>query len=235
MNLLNDIRAALHTHADQLRARHLQRFFKTAPGQYGAGDRFIGVRVPQIRAVANQYKHTSFAVLTPLITSPIHEERTLALVILVNAYKKKQGDKCEAIVAFYLQHIEHINNWDLVDISAPHIMGSHFCKKENGALRQALAKSPNMWYRRIAVVSCFYDIRQNDYTAILQLATMLRRDTEDLIHKALGWMLREVGKRHKGLLQDFLNTYAANLPRTMLRYAIEKFAYDERRYYLAKK
>ena len=235
MKGLNDLRTALHAHASELFARDVQRFFKTGPGQYSAGDQFIGVRMPQIRAVAKEYKDTPLDVLVPLITSSIHEERALTLVMLVNAYKSNQGTNRDAIVAFYWSYIDHINNWDLVDISAHHILGHHFYTTKHDARRRALAKSANMWHRRIAVVSCWYDIRHHDYEAILDLAKKLRFDQEDLIHKALGWMLRDMGKRDKGLLESFLDEYGPELPRTMLRYTIERFTPNERRYYLSKK
>lgn len=197
----------------------LQRFFKTAPGQYGAGDQFLGVTVPIQRAIAKKHLDLNFLELEKLLHSKFHEERLTALLILVEKFKI--GDQ-EKIFRFYLKNTRYINNWDLVDLSADKICGAWLMDKDKKIL-YTLAKSRNLWERRIAMLSCFHFIKNNEFKDALKLAKILLTDDHDLIHKAVGWMLREIGKRNLGVEIAFLEQYATLMPRTMLRYAIEKF------------
>jgi 3-methyladenine DNA glycosylase AlkD len=209
----------------------LQRFFKTAPGEYGAGDRFIGIRVPVLRRLAREFRALPMRDVTALLHSPIHEERLLALLILVDAYQRADETGRAEIYALYLKNLDRINNWDLVDSSAPYIVGRHLAERSRKILFR-LARSKNLWHRRVAMLATFHFIRQNDFADALQLAEKLRDDDHDLMHKAVGWMLREIGKRDLAELQNFLNQHAVLMPRTMLRYAIEKLSERERQRYL---
>jgi 3-methyladenine DNA glycosylase AlkD len=212
-------------------AIHSQRFFKTGPGEYGEGDVFIGVRVPVIRKVAKEFRDLPLNEFENLLRSDIHEERLLALVILVSQFKKSDGPVRRRIYDVYLGNTEHINNWDLVDVSAPQIVGAYLEDRSRRPLYR-LVKSSSLWERRIAILATFHFIRQSDFDDTIRISTMLIKDKEDLIHKAVGWMLREVGKRDLSTEEAFLNEHAAILPRTMLRYAIEKFSKQKRRLYI---
>jgi 3-methyladenine DNA glycosylase AlkD len=229
---------ALKALANPAKAIILQRFFKTGPGQYGEGDVFIGVTVPQIRSLVKQFRSDSFEAIEKLMASKIHEERALGVFMLVDAAKQaakaKDAKKAKACHDFYLSHLEGINNWDLVDLSAQHVVGAWLFDKDRSVLTK-LARSKNMWHRRVAVLSSFYFIYQGDYADTLKLCEMLLEDPQDLSHKATGWMLREVGKRG-GLkeLKSFLEKHGKRMPRTMLRYAIERFAEGERKAWLEK-
>jgi len=229
--MLNDIRAALREHADDSHAKTLQRFFKTGTGQYGEGDGFIGVRVPATRRVAKKYQDLSLPDALTLLKSPIHEERLLALIILVHKYRKGSPVEQAEIYLEYLSNTNYVNNWDLVDSSAEHIVGAHLKNRRRSTL-YALANSNCLWERRIAIMSTFHFIKNNDFDETLKLAEMLIADDEDLIHKAVGWMLREVGKRDQETEETFLRKYHQQMPRTMLRYAIEKFPENIRQQYL---
>lgn len=208
-------------------------FFKTGPGDYAEHDQFLGVPTPRLREIAKRYRELSLAMITNLLQSPINEERLLALMMLVERYQKGNQSTQEDIFQLYLAHIRHINNWNLVDASAHHIVGAHLYTQDKSVLL-ALASSSVLWHRRIAIVSTWYFIRHNDYTWTIKIAETLLADQEDLIHKAVGWMLREMGKRHIMYLIDFLNTYASQMPRTMLRYAIEKLPCETRKDYLTR-
>lgn len=231
---LHNIKALLHNHRDEKRAKQLQKFCKTGPGEYGEGDQFIGVSVPMIRKVAAQCKDLALEEVDIFLQSPIHEERHLALIVLVNRFKKGNSTIQKAIFELYVQRLNCVNNWDLVDVSAPTIVGGYLHTYPQPLLTK-LAHATNLWHRRIAIVSTFHFIRQGNYTPTIELATLLREDREDLIHKAVGWMLREVGLRDIATTKAFLDLYGAHLPRTMLRYAIERFAPEERAYYMALK
>jgi len=211
--------------ADPEDARFLQGFFKTGRGEYGEGDRFIGVRVPALRALARVLRGMPLSDTAELLRSPVHEERLLALIVLVEAYARAdtRADARAQVAIFrlYLAHTRYINNWDLVDTSAPQIVGRHLEHRSRRILTR-LARSSSLWERRIAIVSTFYFIRQDDHAEAIRIATMLLGDAHDLIHKATGWMLREAGKRDPGTLRAFLDRHAAVMPRTMLRYAIER-------------
>ena len=212
-------------------ARFLQGFFKTGVGQYGEGDIFLGIRVPEVRKLANEYKNLPFKELLSLLKSPYHEVRLFALISFVNAFAK--GDKITQKKTYdlYLANTGYINNWDLVDISAPKIVGAYLLTKSRKPLYQ-LAKSKSLWERRISVLSTFYFIKYNYYKDALKIAGILLQDKEDLIHKAVGWMLREIGKRDTQVAEAFLQKHCRTMPRTMLRYAIERFTPSKRRMYL---
>ncbi|GBE31680.1 DNA alkylation repair enzyme [bacterium BMS3Bbin05] len=229
--MLEDIRAALREHADESDAIALQRFFKTGPGEYGDGDRFLGVRVPATRRVARKYRDLPLADTKTLLHSAIHEERLLALIILTHKYQKGTSDERAEIYRIYLDHTEYINNWDLVDTSAEHIVGAYLKERLRKPLH-VLAKSESLWERRIAIMATFHFIKNREFDETLRIAEMLVADTEDLIHKAVGWMLREVGKREINTEESFLKKHYQCMPRTMLRYAIEKFPEEIRQQYL---
>ena len=228
-----DISLLIHECADPQRAIGTAKFFKCGPGEYGEGDRFIGVTSPQIRAVVKKvWRDTPHAEVVALLQSPIHEERSAALSIWVNRYAKADEAGRREIYEAYLAHTARINNWDLVDISAEYIVGPWLEDKPRKPL-YALAKSRSVWERRIAIISTLHFIRLGDFADTLAIAETLLNDREDLIHKATGWMLREVGKRNEAALRGFLDTHATKMPRTALRYAIEKFGKETRAHYLA--
>lgn len=224
-------RTALKRHARSDKAKGLQRFFKTAPGEYGHGDIFIGVMVPQTRQVAREFAELPLLEVTKLLRSRVHEERLLALIILVNRFERGAQQERRAIYQFYMRHRPHINNWDLVDASASQIVGGFLMDRDRWPLRK-LANSRSLWDRRIAVVACFCFIRESDFADILWLAERLMKDKEDLMHKAIGWMLREMGKRDPKALEKFLDLHASEMPRTMLRYSIEKLSAQKRKAYM---
>jgi 3-methyladenine DNA glycosylase AlkD len=218
---------------DPERAKLLKRFFKTGQGEYGEGDEFLGgITVPQLRALAKKYKDVELKELQELISDKYHEYRQMALFILVNKYKKaKQEIEKKDLVDFYLKNRKYVNNWDLVDCSAPYITGDYFFDKDKKIL-YGYVKSKELWEKRIAVLSTFGFIKNNSFEDALKIAEILLEDKHDLIHKAVGWMLREVGNKNKDLEKKFLDKHVKKMPRTMLRYAIEKFPEKERLYYL---
>jgi len=209
----------------------LQRFFKTGPGEYGAGDRFLGIRVPAIRKLAAELDELALRDVASLLRSPFHEERLLALLLFVRLFRRGDAKQRERIYNLYLKNTRFINNWDLVDLTAPHIVGAYLVDKSKKPL-QHLARSALLWERRIAIVATFQFIRLDDFGPTLKVAGLLLSDTEDLIHKAVGWMLREVGKRDIEAEEAFLVRHYRGMPRTMLRYAIERFPERKRRQYL---
>jgi 3-methyladenine DNA glycosylase AlkD len=217
--------------ADAQKAKILSSFFKTGPGQYGEGDRFLGIPVPKIRAFAKTCCALSLDDLQTILRSPFHEERVLALVTLTEQFKTGDGPARQAIFDFFLANTTSINNWDLVDITVPHIIGGHLFDKSRAVLHR-LAKSKNMWERRIAIVATFYFIRRHQFHDTLKIAETLLEDKEDLIRKAVGWMLREVGKRDEKVLEEFLNAHVQRVSRTTLRYAIERFPEKKRKAFL---
>ncbi len=236
-NLSQSLIQSLHQHANKDKALLSQRFFKTAHGQYGHGDIFLGLTVPQQRHIAKQYFHLSLPQLQTLLQTNIHEQRLISLIILTEQYKIATKEKNEpqqkAIYNLYLNNTNWINNWDLVDISAPNIVGNYLLDKERNILSQ-LAHSPHLWEKRIAIVSTFTFIRNHQFQDTLQISKILLNDQHDLIHKAVGWMLREVGKKDQAVLEQFLQQHLKQLPRTTLRYAIEKFPKQKRKEYLKK-
>lgn len=213
-------------------AAHHQRFFKTGKGEYGEGDRFLGIKVPPLRAIAKKYYTIDMRNLQELISSKYHEIRLVAIYILVLKYKKAKTDKDQkTIYDFYLAHTKNINNWDLVDASAHYIVGPYLFNRDK-AIIYKLAASKNLWERRIAMMTTFHFIKNKHYDDAFKIAELLLQDQQDLIHKAVGWMLREIGKRNKEAEEKFLSKYYRKMPRTMLRYAIEKFTPAERKEYL---
>jgi 3-methyladenine DNA glycosylase AlkD len=228
-----EIKKKIRKYSSKERAENLQRFFKTAPGEYGYGDIFIGLTVPQIRKIAKEHKALKLDDTLRLLKSPIHEERLLSLIIMVSRFKEGSDRDKKRIYDAYLKNTKYINNWDLVDLTAPHITGA-FLKSGGRKKLCELAVSKDLWERRIAILSTFYFIRNNSFADTLKIAKILLNDKEDLIHKATGWMLREVAKRDKKLVEDFLTIHYKRLPRTTLRYAIERFPEKERKSYLSR-
>ena len=222
----------LREFADPKQAAILARFFKTGPGQYGEGDRFIGIKVPVTRKVAREFKNLPLAEIECLLRSEIHEERLLALVILAGQFEKGDDDARRLIYDAYLANTGRINNWDLVDLSAPQIVGGYLETRSRKPLDR-LAKSASLWERRISILATFWFIRRGDFADALRIAKDLLGDREDLIHKAVGWMLREVGKRDAAVLEAFLDNHCRRMPRTMLRYAIERLPEKKRQAYLS--
>jgi 3-methyladenine DNA glycosylase AlkD len=226
-----DIQRRLQTLGNPERVRILQRFFKTAKGEYGEGDVFIGLYVPEIRKLAMEYRDLPLPEAVDLLHSPLHEARLLALLILVAAYARGNAALRERIYRLYLEHTRFINSWDLVDASAGHIVGRHLLERSRAPLH-ALSASGLLWDRRIAVMATFHFIKRGEFAETLHIAERLLRDREDLIQKAVGWMLREIGKRDRAAEETFLKVHCRIMPRTMLRYAIEKFPEELRRRYL---
>ena len=217
--------------ANEQIAEHSQRFFKTGKGEYGEGDIFLGIRVPLLRKLVKKYRGISITEVRKLLHSKFHEERLLAVLMLVQLFKSGDESVQKQVYDLYLENTEYINNWDIVDISASNIVGAHLYEKDKAPLYD-LVQSKNLWERRIAIIATFYFIRQNEFDDTLKLAKILLNDKEDLIHKAVGWMLREVGKREIELEEEFLQEHYKIMPRTMLRYAIEKFPETSRKMYL---
>jgi 3-methyladenine DNA glycosylase AlkD len=228
---LSEIQKELRELADKETAEHSQRFFKTGKGQYGEGDVFLGIRVPVLRQTAKKYISAPLSVCQGLLKSRYHEERLFALILLVLAYKKADPDGQKRIYNFYLGNTRYVNNWDLVDLSAQYIVGDYLRNRDKKPLYR-LAVSANLWERRIAIISTFDFIRHNEFSDALAISKILLSDTQDLIHKAVGWMLREVGNKDIAAEEAFLKKYYQSMPRTMLRYAIEKFEEKKRKSYL---
>ncbi len=228
---IDEIRTRLRKLGSKERAKVSQRFFKTGPGEYGEGDIFLGIKVPDLRKLAREYRHIPLKEVRQLLKSPIHEERVFALILLVQTYAKGNQSEQERIYELYLKHTRFVNNWDLVDTSAEHIVG-HFLVNRSKEPLFGLAQSPVLWERRIAIMSTFHFIKRHEFAQTLKISKMLLSDAEDLIHKAVGWMLREVGKRDLQTEEGFLKRYYRKMPRTMLRYAIERFPEPKRQRYL---
>ena len=208
------------------------RFFKTGPGQYGEGDIFLGLRAKEMHQMSKDHSSLPFVDLRILLKSPVHEDRMLALLILVRQAAKGDSGVKERIYKLYLANTRYVNNWDLVDASAREIVGGHLADKSREPLAR-LARSKNMWERRISIIATHHFIRQGDFADTLRIALLLLGDKEDLIHKAVGWMLREVGKKHQPTLEKFLRRHGSVMPRTTLRYAIERFPKELRLAYLS--
>lgn len=218
--------------ADPAKAKVLQGFFKTGPGQYGEGDVFLGVQAPAIRRLVAQYSMLDLPDISELLLSPIHEERLIALLLLIQAYRKGNDERREGIFNFYLAHTRCINNWDLVDVSAEHIVG-HFLKDRSKERLYSLARSAMLWERRIAILATFHYIKMGSPDETLKIARIVIDDRHDLIQKAVGWMLREVGKRCSQEIEEaFLKEHYRKIGRTALRYAIERFTPEKRRAWL---
>ena len=230
-NQVANIKNEMRKLANKKIAEHSQRFFKTGKGQYGEGDIFLGIRVPVLRKIAKKFRRISLAEVSKLLESKFHEERLLSILMLVNLFKSGDEDDQELIYELYLDKTKFINNWDIVDISAGNIVGEFLFEKNKAPLYR-LVFSENLWERRIAIVSTFYFIRNDEFDDTLKIAEILFTDKEDLIHKAVGWMLREVGKRVIEIEEEFLEEHYLKMPRTMLRYAIERFPETRRKMYL---
>lgn len=228
---LLEIQKTARALANPKKALVLQRFFKTGKGEYGEGDLFLGLMNPQVRALAKEFRELPIASVKKLLRSSYNEERLLALCILDFQFKKGDEKKKILIYRLYLKSTKYINNWNLVDCSAPNIVGVHLFEKDRSILYR-LAKSKDLWERRIAIVTTIYFIRNRDFDDALRISVLLLGDQHDLIHKACGWMLREVGKKDVKVLEKFLDRYRAKMPRTMLRYAIERFPEAQRKAYL---
>jgi 3-methyladenine DNA glycosylase AlkD len=221
----------LRSLGDPVIAEQSQRYFKTGKGEYGEGDRFLGIRVPVLRAEVKKHPSVPLHEIQQLLTSPFHEIRLFALLLLVREFSKSSDEEKTAIYKLYLSNTQYINNWDLVDSSAHRIIGVYLEDKDKKILYK-LAKSDNLWERRIAILSCFHFIGNNQFKDALKLATLLMNDKADLMHKAIGWMLREIGKRDLATEEAFLLKHHSNMPRTMLRYAIERFPERKRKDYM---
>jgi len=258
MPTLNQLKKELNNLANPTQAKNLAWFFKTGKGEYGEGDIFLGIKVPVQRAVVKKYVDLNLQDIEKLFLSKIHEYRLSALLILMAKYKKGNAKEKEDIFKIYLKNTKNINNWDLVDLSAPKIVGEHLLHnhpfnsppfdfvqgrplkggdkrtKTSREILYKLARSKNFWERRIAIISTFAFIHVDDFRDTLKISEILVFDSHDLIHKAVGWALREVGKRNLGFEEEFLKKYYHKMPRTMLRYAIEKFPENKRKFYLKK-
>jgi 3-methyladenine DNA glycosylase AlkD len=229
---LPELKRELAALADSERAGNLAWFFKTGKGQYGEGDRFIGISVPVLRRTARRYRHLPLGEIAKLLASRIHEHRFTALEILVAQYEGGDASSKQSIFDFYLRNTHNVNNWDLVDTSAPYIVGEHLRSRPRDALYM-LARSRNIWRRRIAIVATMPFIRTGELDDTFAIAALLLNDKQDLIHKAVGWMLREAGKQSTGRLLKFLRQNYAAIPRTALRYAIERLPGAQRKRVLA--
>lgn len=223
--------AAVKAEADPARAALLQRYFRTGPGEYAEGDIFLGLTVPQVRALIQKFKDAPLAPLSKAMASKYHEVRLLALLILVRKYEHGTEEEKRSIYDLYLRNRKFINNWDLVDLSAGKIVGKHLMDRSKRPLF-SLAKSRSLWDRRIALLASSYFVGKQEFETTLSLVEMLLRDREDLIHKAAGWMLREIYKRSPRTAEEFLVRHYVRMPRTMLRYAIEKMSAERRAAYL---
>lgn len=220
--------------SNKKQAAILQRFFKTGKGEYGEGDIFLGIKVPVQRQFVKKYGDLPLADVKQLLKSKIHEYRLVGILILVAQYAQGDDTAKKKIYTMYLQNTRNVNNWDLVDLSAPNIVGDYLQNKDRSVLYK-MAKSKNLWEKRISIISTFAFIRNNDFKDTLSISEILLKDNHDLIHKAVGWMLREVGKRDQAAEERFLNKYHRVMPRTMLRYAIERFREKKRKWYLNSK
>jgi 3-methyladenine DNA glycosylase AlkD len=234
MKELAKLQVALRKISDVKKIEVFKYFFKTGKGQYGEGDEFIGISMPQQREVIKGFKDLSLVEISEMLKSPIHEFRMSGLLILVGQFNKAKSEKRREIYEFYLYNIEKINNWDLVDCSCRDIVGAYLFDKDRSKLYE-LAATDHLWSQRIAVVSTWYFIRKKQFTDIFRLAEMLLTHKHDLMHKAVGWMLREAWKKDDLAVEEFLDEFAKQMPRTMLRYTIEKMDEPKRKYYLGHK
>ncbi len=229
--MLNELEQELQKAANKERATASQRYFKTGQGEYGEGDIFLGISNKYQREIAKKFKETKISEIQELLNSEVHEKRQVALFILVEQFRKAKEEQKKEIFEFYLKNAKKINNWDLVDLSAPNIVGN-FLLDKNREILYKLAHSENLWEKRISIISTAAFIRNNYFEDTIKISEILLKDKHDLIHKAVGWMLREIGKRDEDCLIKFLNENYKEMPRTMLRYAIEKFPEEKRKAYL---
>jgi len=231
MIMLDKLKKELKAEARPKRAKASMRYFKTGKGEYGEVDIFIGVALSGLHRIAKKYKDLNLSDLNQLLTSKIHEHRLVALAILVHKYNRADRENKRKLVKFYLKNTKRVNNWDLVDGSAPRILGNYLIDKDRSILYK-LANSTNLWERRISIMATAEFIKNGKFNDTLKISKILLNDDNDLIHKAVGWMLREIGKRSFGKEESFLKKYYQKMPRTMLRYAIEKFPEKRRQAYL---
>ncbi len=231
---LREFRKRIKAESNKQQAKSLQWFFKTGVGEYGEGDVFVGIKMPVQRKIAKEFKNLNFDDIRELIDSTIHEERMIGLLILQGKYEQGDEKEKEIVFKFYIRNRKGINNWDLVDISAPKIVGEHLLERDKKLLYE-FARSKNLWERRIAILSTFTFIRAGKFGTTLKISDILLDDDHDLIHKAVGWMLREIGKKDLIAEEKFLKPRYKKMPRTMLRYAIEKFPEVKRKKYLLSK
>lgn len=229
--MLKQLQKEMQSLSNPEKAKLLSGFFKTGKGEYGEGDVFLGIVVPVQREVAGRHRGLSLPEIQRLLNSKMHEHRLTALFILIHRYKKADEKQKEAIVKLYLANTRNVNNWDLVDLSAPRILGEYLLDKDRKMLYK-MVKSNLLWDRRIAVLATFMFISKNDFKDSLKIAELLLKDRHDLMHKAVGWMLREIGKRNQKAEEDFLKKHYRQMPRTMLRYSIEKFDGKKREFYM---
>jgi len=231
--MLSNLIKELNSLANREQEKILSKFFKTGIGQYGEGDKFLGIKVPVQRQIAKKYSNLTLKEVQELLNSKIHEYRMTGLIILTNQYKKSKKEKLKQrqIFEFYMKNADNINNWDLVDVTCPHIVGD-FIQREGTEILREFANSNHLWKKRIAIVSTLALIKKKKFGDTLSISNVLLHDEHDLIHKAVGWMLREVGKQNREVLETFLQPKYKTMPRTMLRYAIEKFPEDLRKKYL---
>lgn len=232
MITVQDIRRVLRRLGRKRHAKALQKYFKTGPGEYAEGDVFLGIPVPRLRKLAREYRDLRLKDVERLLQSPVHEERLFSLLVLVSRFSRAGRIEQRQIYSLYFRNTQFVNNWDLVDLSAPHIVGKFLAKRDKEPI-SCLAESSSVWDRRIAVMSTFHFIREGHFTEALRIAGFLLSDEEDLVHKAVGWMLREIGKRDMRVEEKFLRQHCRKMPRTMLRYAVERFPERKRRKYLA--
>ena len=231
--MLSELRARLQSLSMPEEVAGKQRFFKSGEGEYGHGDRFLGIRVPVLRSLVKQYRGMALDELETLLQSPLHEERLLALFLLVDAFKRGNEAVKKDVFDLYLANTRHVNNWDLVDSSA-HLIVGPYVEQRDRTLLYDLARSESLWERRIAMMATMHFIRKGDFADTFALAELLLGDREDLIHKIVGWMLREVGERDRAAEEKFLQKHCRSMPRTMLRYAVEKFPKEVRELYMQK-
>ncbi len=231
MSTIRSLKKELKSNANSKQAKILQRFFKTGKGEYAEGDIFWGLKVGELRTIAKKYSVLKLKDVEKLLNSKIHEQRLVALFILTHQFEEGEQGLRKKIFNLYLKNTKYINNWDLIDLSAPKIVGAYLFDKPRDVLYK-LAKSKSLWEKRISILSTFYFIRENDFKDTLKVSKILLKDEHDLIHKAVGWMLREVGKRCLETEEKFLKKHYQKMPRTMLRYAIERFPEPLRQKYL---
>lgn len=227
----SDAKDALRAFASPDRATVSQGYFKTGRAGYAEDDKFIGASVPQLRSLVRTFERMPIAELKKLLPSDVHEDRLFALLVMVRQYARGDDGMRQRLYDFYLKSTKHINNWDLVDASAEHIVGAHLYERDHSVLEK-LARSKTLWERRISIIATYHFIKKKSFETTLHIAEMLLGDREDLVHKAVGWMLREVGNRDRAVEEKFLRKHYKTMPRTMLRYAIEKFPEDLRQRYL---
>ena len=231
--MLNQIKKDLQKLKSPEKAKVFQRFFKTGKGEYGEGDIFLGLSVPETREISKKYIELNLNDIQKLLLSKIHEERLVALLILVEKYRKSNLEDRKAVIKFYLKNAKNVNNWDLVDLTADKILGNYLIDKDKSVLYK-LSKSGNLWERRIAIISTFAFIKNNKFDDSIKVSEILLNDKHDLIHKAVGWMLREIGKRDEKKLLGFLDKYYKIMPRTMLRYAVERLDKKKKKIYMGR-